>query len=260
MRGPSGPYAVGVHDARLRDAAGGHRLRLFYPAANGGAQPRGNARWLTRSLGASPGHETLYGALRYVRAPLPGLLAGLLAPVANRQLHAGLDVELLPAEGGRERWPLVLFSHGLAGSTGFYNITCIDLASRGYVVAAVEHSDGSPMNAFFGSERRQVLFHFYGGPDVDGPEWDFRNKQLTTRVDDFDALREELRAASKPGGEPLIPLDRRVVSKGPNLVGRIDLDDIYVAGHSYVPHLPPPPVDMSDAAFIQAPFNPFACY
>jgi platelet-activating factor acetylhydrolase len=232
MRGPSGSHAVGIHDARLPDTVGGHRVRLFYPTRKSGPEPRGRARWLPRSLGPGFGDETLYGVMRYLRIPLPGLLAGLLKPVASQPLNAGLDVEILSGEDFPDQWPLVMFSHGLAGGIAFYSIACIDLASRGYVVAAVEHSDGSPMNSFFGSERNQVLFRFYGGPEVDGPEWEFRNKQLRTRVDDLDTLREALRSASRPDGVPLLPLESPRVSKGPNLVGRIDFSRVSVAGHS----------------------------
>jgi platelet-activating factor acetylhydrolase len=40
-------------------------------------------------------------------------------------------------------YPLVLFSHGLAGTRNTYSQYCSALASEGYVVIAVEHADGS---------------------------------------------------------------------------------------------------------------------
>ncbi|EFJ50670.1 hypothetical protein VOLCADRAFT_120568 [Volvox carteri f. nagariensis] len=39
--------------------------------------------------------------------------------------------------------PVVVFSHGLAGTRNAYSSICIELASQGYVVVALEHSDGS---------------------------------------------------------------------------------------------------------------------
>ncbi len=41
------------------------------------------------------------------------------------------------------RWPVVIFSHGLAGSRLTYSQYCGELASHGVIVAAVEHRDGS---------------------------------------------------------------------------------------------------------------------
>jgi hypothetical protein len=38
---------------------------------------------------------------------------------------------------------VVIFSHGLAGNRVLYSVICSELASQGYVVLAVEHSDGT---------------------------------------------------------------------------------------------------------------------
>ena len=42
-----------------------------------------------------------------------------------------------------KRWPVVFFSHGLAGSRLSYSQYCGELASHGVVVVALEHRDGS---------------------------------------------------------------------------------------------------------------------
>ena len=44
-------------------------------------------------------------------------------------------------------FPVVVFSHGLSGHFFAYSGICSDLASHGYVVAAVEHKDGSALLA-----------------------------------------------------------------------------------------------------------------
>ena len=39
----------------------------------------------------------------------------------------------------RSKFPLVVYSHGLGGMRSDNSSTCCDLASHGYLVAAVEH-------------------------------------------------------------------------------------------------------------------------
>ena len=43
------------------------------------------------------------------------------------------------APDSSRRWPLVVFSHGLGCARNIYSRVCYDLASYGFVVAAVEH-------------------------------------------------------------------------------------------------------------------------
>lgn len=54
----------------------------------------------------------------------------------------------VPATPTSGQLPLVIFSHGLAGTRHTYTQYCTALASRGYVVLAVEHKDGSGPMAF----------------------------------------------------------------------------------------------------------------
>lgn len=63
------------------------------------------------------------------------------APPPDNRIASGLFGGMPP------RFPVVVFSHGLAGSRLAYSQVCGELASQGVVVAAIEHRDGSGISS-----------------------------------------------------------------------------------------------------------------
>ncbi|KAF7637725.1 hypothetical protein Mgra_00002700 [Meloidogyne graminicola] len=49
----------------------------------------------------------------------------------------------VPIKKSEEQFPVIVFSHGISGTRHLYSINCASLSSHGYVVAALEHRDGS---------------------------------------------------------------------------------------------------------------------
>lgn len=68
----------------------------------------------------------------YVASPLFRFIAG------NTPIWAVEGVPLTSVER-MEKFPLMVFSHGLGGMRTTYSSLCTDLASHGYIVAALEH-------------------------------------------------------------------------------------------------------------------------
>lgn len=134
---PTGRYAVGVHVFRWTDAARAE------PATADPADRRGVVAELwypaERRGGARPDYIDGQGSLPPSVSGMPRLL---LRNAALIDTHAVLDAPA--AEAGR-RWPLILFSPGAEAPRAFYTGLCVELASRGFALAALDHPYDSPV-------------------------------------------------------------------------------------------------------------------
>ncbi|GIJ63884.1 alpha/beta hydrolase family protein [Virgisporangium aurantiacum] len=117
---PTGPYPVGTTSLHLAGAPRSRELMaaVWYPARDVRRYPR--ARWMAA-------------------APLRALLvsAGFAADAAVSPLTAAH--EGAPARPGRA--PVVMFSHGAHDHRADATIVVQELASHGYVVVTVDHTD-----------------------------------------------------------------------------------------------------------------------
>lgn len=137
---PTGPSAVGVVDRELSDPVRNRRLMVsvWYPAAHSGVraplteQPEQLAAGLTTAYGI-PAAAPLLQHLRY--------FTSAATPAAP----------LLPRDAP---FPVLIFSHGLMGVRLQNSSTFQALASRGYVVVALDHTDAAAVTVFPDGETR----------------------------------------------------------------------------------------------------------
>ena len=128
---PAGNFGIGRVGYDWTDAARKRELMVYfwYPTSGKSAHTRG-----VYFPGAAQMEKVPEAQVRMHRAynvAWPGMLSGeIFSHAADRA----------PVAAAPRQFPIVLFSHGLGG-TGF-NYACLieDLVSRGYVVAAVEHT------------------------------------------------------------------------------------------------------------------------
>lgn len=203
---PTGTHGVGTVRMALTDTTRGeqatadpddHRelvVQLWYPT---GGPPRPSSEAYMDTATARTWVE---------RHEFP---EGFARRVTN-YAHPGADVL-----GGRH--PTLIFSHGLSWPVLMYQSYLEDLASHGYVVAAVNHTYGSDMVVF--PDGRRVGYAFFP-PDLDAGS--ARDSVLAARVGIW---AEDLRFVA----DELERLDR---SDHP-LGGAIDLERLGVFGHSY---------------------------
>jgi predicted dienelactone hydrolase len=125
-----GAYAVGVRSMHFRES--GQPDVLAYDAARGSA-PLGDRNleveiWYPAKPARGAKAERYQGSLP---SEPP-------APPAHFTIP-GLAVRDAPASGGR--YPLIVFSHGMSNDVAAFSWLTENLASKGYVVAAIRHGD-----------------------------------------------------------------------------------------------------------------------
>jgi len=134
--------------------------------------------------------------------------------------------------------PCVVFTHGMAGMSQSYSHYLGSIASHGYVVAAVEHRDGSGpgtvIHSLDGKENRvwhMKLSDLESTPPM--TELDLKKAQLNFREAEISETIK-LFAQLNAGDAPVVNLKPDSPREAlPGFKGRLNLDAVTVAGHSY---------------------------
>jgi predicted dienelactone hydrolase len=218
---PTGPCAVGrivfhwtdpTRPEPLAPRPGAHRevmVYVWYPARTGTDAPRApyfpHAALVEKAVGEAEMRDEFGAALPRVRA-------------GRLRAHAVENAQM-PASG--KRYPVLIFSHGF-GETGLtYAALLEDLASHGYVVAAVEH----PYDAFcvVFSVDRVVPFaqeKWNAAKAKPGGRVAYQVAQIPIRAADIRFVLDQLVRADQ-ASRPATPL-----------TGRLNLERVGVFGHS----------------------------
>ncbi|MCA9880486.1 MAG: hypothetical protein KC442_21975 [Thermomicrobiales bacterium] len=150
---PTGPYAVGVIDRELVDTARNRRLMatIWYPAAARGA----------------PAPLTHYpDQLMVGMAHLTGMPGIVFQHLRYQTVAASDEAPILPSE---QPFPVLVFSHGLVGVRLQNASTLQDLASWGYIVLALDHTDAAAVTTFPDGETRLYDLTRFGLPANEAP-------------------------------------------------------------------------------------------
>ncbi len=171
-----------------------------------------------------------------------GLIGGTKIPAqVDVPLHDSQSVQspdfnvdpLSVADG----FPVMVFSHGMASSRTDYTQYAGELASRGFIVAAIEHRDGSGPGTQIIQHGKQprTLLHFEArhltvdsGLDSDA----FRTAQLDFRQAEVEETVRVLNQINRGQGEQVFNSRR----EGLHLAqweGRLAMNNATIGGHSF---------------------------
>ncbi|KAL7934648.1 platelet-activating factor acetylhydrolase, isoform II domain-containing protein [Trichoderma chlorosporum] len=252
----SGPYHVGAVDVEVAldqprlvsetvfKASGRpafeHKTTLFtvyYPVDGRAREHRRRHDWIARPISlTAAGYAKFAHVDNFLIRPI--FTFALWAIAGGVTIPAKVDVPLLEAPDAAP-FPVMVFSHGDASTRTDYTHFVGELASRGYVVAAVEHRDGSCPGSLMrikGQDDRQIL-HFKDTELLSDPPMDatrYKYEQLAFRDAEILETIHILRAVNGGKGEEIFRRNSR--SEGSHLrdwAGRLDFGNLTVAGHSF---------------------------
>ncbi|XP_071110932.1 platelet-activating factor acetylhydrolase-like [Haliotis cracherodii] len=130
-----GPYTVGTVDLMCGHTENGSFFRLFYPTNDTDIYKRDRQwpLWIPRRQ-YGIGYMYFLGRNPKIFGKLFNWLGGDVYVPALWQA---------PVLQNGKKFPVIVLSHGLGGNRTTYTTLCLELASQGFIIAAVEHRDGS---------------------------------------------------------------------------------------------------------------------
>ncbi|KAJ2997825.1 Platelet-activating factor acetylhydrolase [Globomyces sp. JEL0801] len=238
-----GDYNVGYVDIETHPKAEAKKdtetsilYRMYYPTEE--LQGTRTA-WLTDCWFYAKG----YGS--FLKIPV-FLIALIIYPALSFAKLASFHRPKLAKGQLPEKLPIAVFSHGLAGMRTTYSTLCGNLASRGFIVIALEHGDGSGCATSRDGKSTIIPYqHFIPSPDVMMPgeterEYGlrFRGSQLRTRANAvFEAL-DTLQHLNAGNLDFILPHDNETrLADYKNLLlsfkSRLDFENKLMIGHSF---------------------------
>ncbi|XP_017311768.1 platelet-activating factor acetylhydrolase [Ictalurus punctatus] len=138
-----GPHQVGSTDLMVGHTIQGTFFRLYYPCqAEEGSD---ELNWI-------PCREYFNGLADFMKMSraLSERIFNFL--FGSYKIPAAWNASFKP-DG---KYPVVIFSHGLGAFRTLYSAICVELASQGFIVAAVEHRDESASATFYYKEKSET--------------------------------------------------------------------------------------------------------
>ncbi|KAJ4391242.1 hypothetical protein N0V93_004859 [Gnomoniopsis smithogilvyi] len=248
---------------------------LYYPTQQGSTpqHEKEKLHWIPKPVSATAtGYARFLGIDNFVLRPL--LTFGLWLVAGDITIPARIGAPLLPADAITTTndnknnnnnnknstisedgtLPVMVFSHGMLSSRTDYTAYLGSLASRGIVVAALEHRDGSSPSSRLAATRRRSWRYYFGLRDLDPASFSGRGEgegegesegadldtaalkraQLAFRTAEINAAVSVLRDLNTSPTSVHEKNARATSRFDPTLfAARLNTSSITLAGHSY---------------------------
>jgi platelet-activating factor acetylhydrolase len=228
---------------------------VYYPATNKHSRPRHRHYWIPKPISITGEGYLRFGSVNnfisnsIITGALWGVAGGITipgkvdVPLADAEeaklltSQADYTIQMIPQQ--KDQLPVLVFSHGFASSRTDYTNYLGELASRGYVVAAIEHRDGSGPGSLVMKDGKptKVAFpikfsHMEETSDLDAA--DFKQAQLDFRQAEVEETIRVLKAVNNGQGDHIYRSNSR--NEGKDLQqwrGRLNMKEVTIGGHSF---------------------------
>ncbi|KAL4911465.1 hypothetical protein BDW74DRAFT_142944 [Aspergillus multicolor] len=249
----AGPHRVGAIDLEVPLAGGPLRVAdgifkgtdkpafevetllatVYYPTDRNFRSRKPRYPWVPRPISlTAKGYARFAHVDNFLIRPI--FTFALWAIGGSITIPAEVDAPLLTSEKGAETFPVTVFSHGDASSRTDYTHFLGELASRGHVLVAIEHRDGSGPGSLVKTSpthpARQVLPFRPSDLQEEIDHDTFKRSQLAFRDVEIHAAISLLHSINK--GDAVLNT-RDTVSTLAAWTGRLNLTQLTVGGHSF---------------------------
>lgn len=251
----SGPYDVGAVDIEVPlekprrisettfkgtdEPAFEHETTLFtlyYPVDKAAKALRPRHPWIARPISiTAEGFAKFAHVNNFIIRPI--FTFALWAIAGSVTIPAKVDAPLLSSTNeSKTKFPVMVFSHGMASSRTDYTNYIGELASQGHVIAAIEHRDGSCPGTIIkkkGQKDRTVI-HFKEGDLTSMETPQMKKEQLAFRdAEIFDTIKILHSINEGKGSDTFASNPRSEGSTLETWTSRLNLDQLTIGGHSY---------------------------